>query len=116
MKVKKAKNAKELSSFEQMHLPWIQVPDFVKKEEKFEVIVKIGRVDHPMEKEHYIRCIRLYINGIQHECRTLKADNHSEAKFEISLDDNSVIRAWAECNLHGIWEDEKNITLYLGND
>lgn len=115
MKVKKAKNAKNLSSFEQMHLPWIQFPEFIKKGQKFDVLVKIGKVNHPMTDEHYIRCIRLYVDGVQHECITLKANNHSAAKFKISLDKNAVITAWAECNLHGIWEEEKKIILYIGN-
>lgn len=115
MKVKKAKNAKNLSSFEQMHLPWIKIPDFVKKGEKFEILVKVGRVDHPMSEEHYLRCIRLYVNGEQYECKTLKLGNHSDAKFQVTLEKNSIVRVVAECNLHGLWEEEREIILYIGN-
>lgn len=115
MKIKKAKNAKTPSSFEQMHLPWIKTPDFIKKGQKIDVIIKVGRVDHPMTKEHYVRCIRLYVNGEQYACKTLSLGNHSEVKFEIALKKNSVLKAVAECNLHGIWEDEKQVFLYIGN-
>ncbi|MDF1498712.1 MAG: desulfoferrodoxin family protein, partial [Patescibacteria group bacterium] len=65
MKIQKAKNPKNLTSFEQMHLPWIVVDEFIKKNEEFEIIVKVGKVDHPMTCEHYVRCIRLYINDQQ---------------------------------------------------
>lgn len=115
MNVNKAKNSGSRTGFEQMHLPWIIVPEFIKKEEKFDVVVKVGEVSHPMDKEHYLRCIRLYVDEEQIECRTLKLDNHSEAVFKLSLKKNSVIKIWAECNLHGIWEAEKKIILYLGN-
>ncbi len=115
MKVNKAKNPESVSGFEQMHLPWIIVPEFIKKEEKFDVVVKVGQVSHPMSKEHYLRCIRLYVDDQQIECRTLKLDNHSEAVFKLSLKKNSMIKIWAECNLHGIWEAEKKVILYIGN-
>lgn len=116
MKLNKAKDEKKLTAFEQMHLPWIQFPDFIKKDEPFDVVVKVGRVDHPMVSGHYIRCIRLYVDDVQHECRKLKAENHSEATFKMTLKKNSTIKAWAECNLHGVWEEEKKVILYIGND
>jgi superoxide reductase len=115
MKVQKAKDLKNPTGFEQMHLPWILVPEFVRKREKFKVTVKVGKVDHPMTDEHYIRCIRIYINGKPVECRNLRLPGASEAKFEVSLEKDSMITARVECNLHGIWEAEKKIILYRGN-
>lgn len=116
MKVQKVKDPNNLTSFEQMHLPWILIPDFVKKNEKFEVMVKVGEVDHPMTNKHYIICIRLYVNNKLIECRNLKLPNLSEAKFNISLKEDSVIKAYDECNLHGAWTAEKKVILYRGNE
>ena len=116
MKIQKAKNIKNLTGFEQKHLPWILTPDFIKKGEKFEVMVKVGEVDHPMTDEHYIRYIQLYIDGKTFECHNLIMPTHSETKFNISLEKDSIITARTECNLHGVWESEKKIILYRGEN
>ncbi len=115
MKVRKAKDLKNLTSFEQTHLPWIVMPEFIKKNEKFYADVKIGEVKHSMEKNHFIRCIRLYINDEQIECKKLRLSDRPEARFRISLEKNSTIKVWAECNIHGMWETEKKIILYIGD-
>ncbi len=116
MKIQKAKDIENLTGFEQKHLPWILIPDFIKKGEKFEVTVKVGKVNHPMTDEHYIRCVRLYINGEVFECHNLRMPTHSETKFNISLEKDSIITARAECNLHGAWESKKKIVLYRGEN
>ena len=112
MKIQKVKDPNNLTEFEQKHLPWILVPDFIKKGEEFEIVAKIGKVDHPMTDEHYIRCIRLYVDGEMIECRNLNLPNRSEAKFKIFLEKDSVITIKTECNLHGAWETKKKIILY----
>ncbi len=114
MKIQKAEDPNNLSSFEQVHLPWILVPEFVKKGEKFELTVKIGKVDHPMTSSHFIQWIGLYMNGREIQRKILRPKEQSEAKFNISLASDSVITARAECNLHGVWESEKRIVLYRG--
>jgi superoxide reductase len=114
MKIQKAKNSKSLTSFEQEHLPWILLPEFVKKKEEFEVMVKIGKVNHPMASEHFIRGIQLCINKKCFKRELLNITDRSEAKFKISLEKDSVIAARAECNLHGIWQAEEKIVLYRG--
>lgn len=114
MKIQKAKDINNLTGFEQKHLPWIIVPEFIKKNEDFKVAIKIGKVDHPMTDEHYIRCIRLYVNGEMIECRNLKLPSRSEAEFKISLEKDSTIMVRAECNLHGAWEAEKRVILCRG--
>lgn len=115
MKIQKAKNPDNLTSFEQKHLPWIIIPEFVKKGEEFEITVKVGKANHPMTDEHYIRCVRIYINGEVFKCCNLKLPNKSEAKFNVFLKKDSLITARAECNLHGAWESKEKIVLYRGN-
>ncbi|MCK5475805.1 MAG: desulfoferrodoxin [Candidatus Pacebacteria bacterium] len=115
MKIQKAKNPDNLTSFEQKHLPWIIIPEFVKKNEEFEVLVKIGKVDHPMTDEHYVIGIQLCIDKKCFKRILLDIANHSEAKFKILLEKDSVITARAECNLHGVWQSEEKVVLYRGN-
>lgn len=116
MKIQKAKNPNSLTGFEQMHLPWIIVPEIIKEGEKFEVLVKVGKVDHPMESEHYIRGIQLCINRGCFERKPLDLSDQSETKFFISLEKDSTITARTECNLHGVWQSEEKVVLYRGND
>ncbi|MCK5466730.1 class II SORL domain-containing protein [Candidatus Parcubacteria bacterium] len=116
MKIQKAKNPDNLTSFEQKHLPWIIIPEFVKKDEEFKITVKVGKVDHPMTDEHYIRGIQLCINKKCFKRVLLNPADRSEAKFKISLEKDSVITARAECNLHGVWEAKEKVVLYRGNN
>ncbi len=115
MRVQRAKNLQNLTGFEQGHLPWILIPDFIKKGEEFKVIVKVGEVDHPMCPSHYVKWISLYVNGELIEKTKLSSSNNlSEAEFKISLDKDSELKAQEECNLHGLWESSKEIILYRG--
>lgn len=116
MKIQKARNPDSLTSFEQMHLPWIIIPEFIKKGEKFEAIIKVGKVDHPMKNEHHISGIQLCVNSGCFERKMLDLTDHSEAKFKIILEKDSTITARAECNLHGAWESKNKIILYRGNN
>ena len=116
MKIQKAKDIDNPTSFEQAHLPWIIIPEFAKKGEEFEITVKVGKVDHPMTDEHYIRGIQLCIDKKCFERILLNPADHSEAKFKISLKKDSLITARAECNLHGVWEDKIEVVLYRGNN
>jgi len=117
MKIQRARDPQNLTSFEQTHLPLILFPKFVKRGERFEVVVKVGKVDHPMTNEHYIICVRLlYIGDKVVECKKLRLPGPSEAKFNISLEKDSVIKAQVECNLHGAWESEEKVVLYRGNE
>ena len=111
MKIQKAKDPDNLTGFEQKHLPWILMPDFIKKKEEFKITVKVGKVDHPMTNEHYIRGIQLCINGKCFERKVLNLSDHSEAEFKVILEKDSTITARAECNLHGAWEARKRVVL-----
>jgi len=116
MKIQKAKDANNPTSFEEKHLPWIIIPEFIKKDKEFEVIIKVGKVNHPMTDEHYIRGVQLCIDKKCFERILLNPKNNSEAKFKISLEKDSLLTARAECNLHGVWEDKIKIVLYRGSN
>lgn len=115
MKIQKAKDLDNLTSFEQTHLPWIIIPEFISKNKEFEVLVKVGKVNHPMTDEHYIRGIQLCIGRKCFKRVLLNPSDHSEVKFKISLEKDFTITARTECNLHGAWESKIKAVLYRGN-
>lgn len=67
-----------------------------------EVTVRVGSVEHPMAEEHFIEWIALETdNGNQRV--TLAPGQKPEAKFLLT-EGNSVVAAYAYCNLHGLWK------------
>ncbi len=66
------------------------------------VTVSVGSVEHPMTPEHYIEWIAIETaKGEQR--KVLKPEDKPCAEFELSADD-SVVAAYAYCNLHGLWK------------
>jgi len=68
------------------------------------VKVKVGSIDHPMEKEHYIELIQILGDGEVIASARLKPGEKPEAEF--SLDDipeGTKITARELCNIHGLW-------------
>ena len=67
------------------------------------VQVTVGAVIHPMEEKHFIEWI-----GIQTKCgfmfRELAPGAEPKASFVLSEGDE-LVRAYAYCNLHGLWAD-----------
>ena len=67
------------------------------------VQVTVGAVIHPMEEKHFIEWI-----GIQTKCgfmfRELAPGAEPKAYFVLSEGDE-LVRAYAYCNLHGLWAD-----------
>lgn len=67
------------------------------------VIVTVGQMPHPMTKEHYIMWIVLLTDkGIQK--KFLCPGDVPSAEF-LLLEDESIISAYAYCNLHQLWKD-----------
>ncbi len=66
------------------------------------VTVKIGEVEHPMMKEHYIQWISIYTDK-GYQLRKLNPENKPEAVFYIQ-DDEKVSEVYEYCNLHGLWK------------
>jgi superoxide reductase len=74
------------------------VPVIEKTDKGFKV--KVGSVDHPMEKEHYIEWIEVIAD--KKICRKhLKLGEKPEAEFCTIAE---KIEARAYCNLHGLWK------------
>ena len=62
------------------------------------VKVKIGEVEHPMEKAHYIEWIEVLADGKVYRTY-LKPGDVPEADFPITAES-----ARAYCNIHGLWK------------
>ncbi len=68
------------------------------------VNVSVGSVSHPMEEKHYIEWV-----AVQTECgfqfKELAPGAEPKASFALSEGDE-LVRAYAYCNLHGLWADK----------
>ncbi|MFP4082968.1 MAG: class II SORL domain-containing protein [Candidatus Aminicenantes bacterium] len=111
------------------HVPVIDVPDKVKKGEFFEVAVSVGKeVAHPNKTEHHIRWISVYFQpqGGKFPYQIGKAEftSHGEstegpdtstvytlhqAVLSFKTEKPGTIFASSYCNIHGLWENSKQI-------
>jgi len=65
------------------------------------IVVKVGEVHHPMEEEHYICFVELFV-GDKVYTKTLKAGDEPKAVFEVCADTDDL-RAREYCSVHGLW-------------
>jgi superoxide reductase len=112
--VKTPKDELNLTELERKHFPVIKAPKKVKKNEAFEVRVEAGKLsEHPNEPGHFIEWIELYC-GDTFLGRALYSGGMSypEAIFKIKLShSHGPLKAWAKCNLEGLWESKKEIII-----
>ncbi|MCR5462094.1 MAG: desulfoferrodoxin Dfx [bacterium] len=76
------------------HVPEVSV-------EKNIVTVKVGSVEHPMTEMHYIEWIIIETSQGSYKYN-LKPTSKPECKF-ILREDEVFVKAYAYCNLHGLW-------------
>ena len=70
------------------------------------VLVTVGDVEHPMTEEHYIEWIALSTKQ-GNQRKILKPGDAPKATFAL-VDGDEVVKAYAYCNLHGLWKTELN--------
>lgn len=113
------------------HVPVLEFPEKVKAGELFELNASVGKeIPHPNTTEHYIAWIQLFYKAndgkfITELGKTFFA-SHGEsvnpaqegpAKTEpnctvsVSLAKSGTIIAQSYCNIHGLWESSKEITV-----
>jgi superoxide reductase len=113
------------------HVPVIECPDAVKKEEVFQVKITIGReVPHPNTTEHHIRWIGLYyreqggkfireVSRVEFNAHGESVDGpdkgpvytHHESTVNLKISKPGLLFALSYCNIHGLWQSEKEISL-----
>jgi superoxide reductase len=84
----------------------------VKAGECFEVVVEVGKlVAHPNEIGHFIEFVELYVGDVYVARQDLTAVRTCPVlKVCLNLErDLGPLRAFARCNLHGVWEAAKPI-------
>ena len=64
------------------------------------VKIKIGEIPHPMEKEHYIEWIELWVDEKVYR-KFLKSGDKPEAEFPVK---SNKLTAREYCNIHGLWK------------
>lgn len=74
----------------------------VVEQEGSNVTVKVGDVPHPMEEDHYIQWIELYIGEEFYERKFLNFEDEPVAHFCVP-EASAAIAARAYCNKHGLW-------------
>ena len=66
-----------------------------------EIVVKVGSVEHPMEKAHYIMWIAQVTDN-----RTTRVRLYPEQGTETRFPYIKGSTIYAYCNLHGLWKTE----------
>ena len=113
------------------HVPVIECPDTFQKGEFTSIKVTLGKaVAHPNTTEHHIRWITLHfqpegakasseIGQFQFAAHgeSAKGPNegsvytHHEATCSMKTDEPGTLYAVAYCNIHGLWQSSKPITV-----
>lgn len=75
------------------------VPAYERVED--EIVVKVGEVEHPMEKEHYIMWIAQVTDN-----RTTRVRLFPEQSTETRFPYIKGATLYAYCNKHGLWKTE----------
>jgi superoxide reductase len=113
------------------HVPIIECPATVKKDEFFAVKATLGKaVAHPNTTEHHIRWIELYFQP-EGEKSTYQVGRfefsahgesvpgpnqgpvytHHEVTASMKTAKGGVLYALSYCNLHGLWQSSKAIAV-----
>lgn len=108
-------DASDLTDMEKKHVPVITAPDTVTAGEAFEVTVKVGSMPHVMEETHHIQWIDLYSGG-NFITKVILTPVFMTAKATINMvksgaHETATLRAVSRCNVHGMWESEKEIAV-----
>ncbi|MCK9526228.1 MAG: class II SORL domain-containing protein [Limnochordia bacterium] len=112
------------------HVPVIDAPDRVQAGQAVQIEVGIGADNpHPNTAEHHIRWIKLLFQpteGFTFELADIQLAGHGEglkggtegpvytdpfARVTVRLKESGTIIALSYCNIHGLWENSKTITV-----
>lgn len=106
------------------HAPTITAPEKVKAGETFEVKVGVGdEIPHPNTLEHHIGWISLYFQPeggkFPYQVGHFEFTGHGagetftnpSASVTLKIDKPGTLQAISFCNIHGLWENTKEISL-----
>lgn len=113
------------------HVPVIEAPDSVSADEFFDVTVSLGKeISHPNTTAHHIRWIQLYFkpenDKFSYQVGNFEFTAHGESvagadegpvftdhsvKARMKIRQAGTLYAMSFCNIHGLWENTKEIKL-----
>ncbi len=106
------------------HVPAITGPDSVKAGEWVKLNVRVGKeIAHPNTVEHHIRWIQVYYTPeggkFTFDLGRATFNSHGEgpivtgsnADFHFTASASGTINAVSHCNIHGLWESSKKLTV-----
>lgn len=103
-----------LSDLEKKHTPVISLPAGLAHGTPVEITVEVGKLlAHPNEPGHFIEWIDLYLNYVFLTRLSLSAATtaptlKAQVVFPHGLR-QATVRAFARCNLHGVWEATQTV-------
>ncbi len=109
------KDPSNMTELEKKHTPVIECPDTVKAGEPFQVKIKVGELPHVMEEGHFIQWIEVYFRQ-NYYARIDLTPKFTRPEVTLTLERHgkhpkSTLRVIERCNLHGMWEASKEITI-----
>ena len=112
------------------HVPVISAPESAAADEPLDISVEVGAdIPHPNTTEHHIRWIKLVFqpaDGFAYELGDVQFTAHGEAvkganegpaytepkgTFKVRRKGSGTLLAQSYCNIHGLWEDSKAISV-----
>jgi len=106
------------------HVPVIHAPEVVKAGEGFEIKVLVGEeIKHPNTLEHHISWIKVFFHPEEAkfpvEIGNFNFTAHGEGEVfnepltitNIKINKPGTLYALSYCNIHGLWENSKEVVL-----
>ena len=113
------------------HVPVIECPDEVQADQMFHVTASIGKeIAHPNTTEHHIRWIQLHFKPEGHkysyQIGNFEFTAHGESAegadkgpvytnhsvtATMKIKKPGTLQVMSFCNIHGLWENSKTITI-----
>jgi superoxide reductase len=111
-RINRAEDPTKLKGLELGHVPQIMAPNTIHSGRPFEVEIRVGEKLHEMIPSHYIDWVDLYADEI-FLAKIILTPNFTNpvCKVVLSLNSSTTLRAIEHCNLHGLWESSKKITV-----
>lgn len=86
--------ANSTAAAQEKHVPFVEVNDG-------DLLVKVGSVEHPMTKEHYIMWVSQVAGNVENKV-ILAPEQATTVRFPYMRE----CKIYAYCNLHGLWVTE----------
>ncbi len=116
--INRVKDPAHMTTLEKEHSPVISAPSKVKAGEIFDVDVVVGEILHPMGPKHWIEFLQLNMGN--EPCGMIDFRSHGylkpKTRFCVVVGDDMKgktvsLVAQLKCNLHGIWENYRNVEI-----